>query len=450
VIAEPQAAFAFRETPVRFLPAIFVLASALIGPAPVSRADVFDEDDGKEAKAPDRKQGENEARREQQLWEAYVKKLGDGPIYRVEVMYRAGRDETITYVRHYVSPTVPRSQNLFGLAVDAKGKVLPPADPQREPVKEALEVGKNTSQPLAKRTRHVGIELDGPDVKAGHAAVRINDVASHIPVPKKRGEVEFLFFDRAMFRLELVEAEDVLKAGPLRQDAKFYLERTEALRREVHTTGQKRFTADQRELIAATYLFRDPELIDGVRKVLDEWIARPPQEVRQQAFPRYVAYCLAELGDERDFAAFHRMMNRHPEHVEDVFYPTLDLVKRVGAAKAIPLVTDLLNNPNPCPGDAKVDLIRKVKPGVPVPTEGDAFLIVTVGHFNLKPMCYELHSVMGTLETLEKKHALTEAQKLEVSLLCGIGSIFLTEADRRRSVEYALDWFKQYEPPARK
>jgi hypothetical protein len=425
----------------------------LLIPSPC-RADVFDETDGKDAKKADPKHGEDDARREQELWEAYVKKLGDGPIYRVEVLYRAPGAGHLTYCRHYVSAALPTPRGLFGLSINGKGEVTPPADPGKEAVKvtpELRKVGKGDEPlPLAPRTRHVGITLDGREAKPGTAVIYIGDQGTPVPLPKKLGAAEIAFFDRALFRLELVNADEVFKAGPLRQDAKLFRDRTDALHSEALSVGRERFKQKRQELTQAAYLFRDPELIATVRKLLDDWIARPPAEVSGQVFPRYLAYCLAELGDERDFAAFHRMAKRHPDHADDLIYPTLNLVERVGAAKALPVLEDLLKNPVRRGEDGRIEVLRELDPTIPERTDGDRFLEQAVRHFRLKATCYGLCPVEQTLNALQKTRPLTPAQQLKLAQCYESAYLFRTEAARRQGVELVLDWFKQYQPPANK
>lgn len=424
---------------------------------PPGRADVFDEPDGKEPKkadAKDRADGVDAARYEQQLWEAYVKKLGEGPIYRVEVLYRGGPGaDHLTYCRHYVSAAIPTPHGLFGLGVNAKGEVVPPADRGHETVKAAREVrkvGKNDEPPpppLATRTRYVGGSLHNNGSKPGTAWVQSSDQGTYMPLPKKPGEPELAFFGCALFRLEVVTPEDVLKTGPLRQDAKLCRERTAALRQEITASGELK--KNQHDAVQAAYLFRDGEMIGGVRKMLDDWIARPPTELVGQSFPTYPAYCLGDLGDERDLAAFHRLVKRHPDHAMDLHRPTLDLISRVGTAKAMPLLEDLLKNPLRR-GDGRTEVLHELAPTIPEFTDGDLFLIETVRHFRLKPGCFELRSAQQTLDALLEKQQPTQDQIRHLATCHLTEHVFLTEAARRRGVELALDWFKEYQPPANK
>jgi hypothetical protein len=431
------------------------LALALLLASP-SRADVFDEADGKDGDPKHTGTGEEEALREQRLWEAYVKKLGDGPIYRVEVLYRGPGADHITYCRHYVSTAIPSPHGLFGYGVNARGEVVPPGDPGHEPMKAALEarkVGKNDEPPpppLATRTRYVGGSLHDNGSYPGTAWIHSSDHGAYVPLPKKSGEPELMFFGSALFRLELVTPQDVLKAGPLRQDAKLCRERTAALRREIISTGRERSKEYPRDVVHAAYLFRDAELIGGVRQMLDDWIARPPAEVVGQQFPTYLADCLGDLGDERDLAAFHRLTKRHPDHAVDLHRPTLDLLARVGTVRAMPLVEDLLNGPLRRGGDGRMQVLRELAPTIPEFTDGDLFLIETVRRFQLKPGCFELRSAQQTLDALQRKQPLTPAQQRHLRTCHLSDHVFLTEAARRRGVEMALDWFKEYQPPANK
>jgi hypothetical protein len=435
------------------------LALVLLLLASPGRADVFDEPDGKEPKKADAKgrgDGADAARHEQELWEAYVKKLGDGPIYRVEVLYRGGPGaDHLTYCRHYVSAAIPTPHGLFGFGVNAKGEAVPPADPGHQAVTPALEARKSGKSepppPLATRTRYVGVTLDQKGSKPDDAAIQSSDHVMFLPLPKKGGESQTTSFGGALFRLERVTAEDVRKAGPLRQDAKLFRARVDALRREVLSASREHLPHSEVNLIGAAHVIRAPELIDGVRALLDEWIANPPSEFLAEPFPFFrMVDCLGALGDERDFTAFRGVKQRLPRKAESLIHPTLKLVERVGAAKAMPLIEDLLKNPTPLDADGRIRVLRELDPRIPPFTEGDYFLIAAVWHFRLKATCYELRPVEPTLDALRKKKPLTPEQELMLATCHLVKHMFLTEAGRRQGVELVLDWFKQYQPPANK
>jgi hypothetical protein len=435
------------------------LALVLLLLASPGRADVFDEPDGREPKkadAKDRGDGADAARHEQELWEAHVKKLGDGPVYRVEVLYRGGPGaDHLTYCRHYVSAAIPTPHGLFGFGVNAKGEAVPPADPGRQAVTPALEarkVGENDKPlpPLATRTRHFGITLEYKDSRPGEAAICNGDLCNFIALPTRPGEPKLRFSGRALFRLELVTAEGVLNAGPLRQDVRGFRERIDVLRRDVLATNRLTFLAgDRDELVKAAYLFREAEVLAAVRKMLDDWLAQPVA-LGEDLTTGYVTDCLAELGDERDFAAFHRLKKDRPMHAWDLGRSTLKLVERVGAAKAMPLIGDLLNNPTSLNADGRINVLRELDPRIPPFTEGDLFLTETVRHFRLKATCYEMRPARQTLDALQKKKPLTPEQEQKLESCHLSEHVFLSEGARRQGVELVLDWFKQYQPPANK
>src|SRR5205823_4582497 len=134
-----------------------------------------------------------------------------------------------------------------------------------------------------------------------------SDVGTSMSLPTKLGQPEIQFFSHAEFRLELVTPDDVLKMGPLRQDAKYFRDRIAALRNELTTRWRDRSPKSQKELIEAAYFFRDAELIDELRKLFDEWTAPTAEKPLDVDFVTQLTRCLSVVGDERDFAAFEQL-----------------------------------------------------------------------------------------------------------------------------------------------
>src|SRR5262249_22955053 len=142
-------------------------------PAP-ARAQ-FD-DEGKEGKKGDAKWDQKDPfgiQAERKAWDAYLKSLGPGPVYRVEVLYRNRGDGRLYYLRTLVSATKPGGgYGMFGLGVDEQGRPLPPPNPgyvrlERAEAKVETVVDQLPPPPLAEKTRLLGASLDKEDVKAG-------------------------------------------------------------------------------------------------------------------------------------------------------------------------------------------------------------------------------------------------------------------------------------------
>jgi hypothetical protein len=435
---------------VRIFLAMLALAVALFASPPAGRADEYD-DDGKEAKKGDPKHGtaEEEAQRDKQRWEAWVSKLGDGPIYRVEVLFRDSYDERLYFFQHYVSPALP-SGRLPGFGLDEQGKAVLPYIPGEERRVQELVDNKRTTPPLAKTSPYIGVDVYRKKDQVVNADITVGDRGHHQLLPAKLGEVEVLFFARAVFRIENVPAGDVLKAEPLRQDPNYFREHTEALKREILKTQRDNLAQSENVLIDAAYVFREPELIDGVREAFDRWIALPPKDFATRSFPTHLAYCLAAVGDGRDFEAFRRLQRRHPNRADCQTWAVLGLVKRVGTGKAMPLLEEMLTNPFPYDSAPTIEVLRELDPKIPAFTKGDLFLVETIKTFNLKPMCYELTSAEKKLAAVQKTQPLTQGQILKLAQCNGSDYLFLTEADRRAGVELVLDWYKQYQPPTNK
>src|SRR4051812_17200362 len=83
---------------------------------PVPARAQFD-DDGKEGKKGDAKGDANDpygVQAERKAWDAWLKALGPGPVYRVEVLYRAPDDDRLYYLRALVSAKKPGGHGMSG------------------------------------------------------------------------------------------------------------------------------------------------------------------------------------------------------------------------------------------------------------------------------------------------------------------------------------------------
>jgi hypothetical protein len=429
------------------------LLTILLACPSLCRADIFDEDAEQPKDRPHLASAEAERKRDNELWAAYVKKLGKGPIYRVEVLFRgAGKDDHLYYCRHFISPDMPTPRGLFCIGVDDNGKLTPPYNPGQQEIKEANVELKRGSEaplpPLARRSRHVGISLNSRDTKPESALVHISDLAVYMALPRKRGDVEYGLNLQSAFRLELVSAEHVLKAGPLRQDSTYFRERTTTLKQEQFTKYRDRFAEFDHEVLEMAYLFRDPELVAAVRKWLEDWLTRP-EVTRKTAFPCHLLHCLANLGDERDFSAFQRLSKKRPGSAHNLTGYVLTLVERVGAAKAMSLLEDLVTNRIQRTG-GRIPILRLLDPKIPERTMGDEFIREIVERFKLKPHCYSLYATQQKFELLTQNRSLTDDELKHWQDSGGPPYLFLSEADRKQGIELVLDFFKQYQPPAKK
>jgi hypothetical protein len=427
----------------RHLLLILALLLAPLAIAPACCAGVFYEDE-KEKKAKD-----DGKAREQEEWEAYVKKLGKGPIYRVEVLFRDYNDGTrLNYCRDYVSPDIRSPNGLFGLALDENGKVVPARDLDRRAAKEPLrtEVSKD-SKPLALRTRYVWITLNNTTPENANACIFVTQSGRRMPMPKKLGDVEVRFSKRAVFRVELVSAEDVLKLGPLRQDAQYFHDRTDALKQDILKTHRKQIDESESSLAEAAHVFRDAELIDAVRGALDRCIELKPADFRERSFPSQLTSCLAALGDEREVATFQRLAQRHTECTPSLIWPALNLTKRVGGAKTLPLLEELARNPTAA-YDTRQQIVRQLDPKLPQPTHGDVFVVEVVRLFQLKPDCFGLVSTERRLDQVLRGQPRPPGWE-DLCHASGSDYLFLTEGDRKRNIETLLEWLKDHQPPAK-
>src|SRR5260370_3567894 len=106
-----------------------------------------------------------------QAWQDWFKKLGQGPIYQVDILFRYQEDGRLYVLQTFLSPAQPRSypKGLSGLGLDDKGRVLAPPTPgqdRRRMARTDDKIGNGTSKPekplppLAETTRYLGVRIE--------------------------------------------------------------------------------------------------------------------------------------------------------------------------------------------------------------------------------------------------------------------------------------------------
>src|SRR4051812_357701 len=119
-------------------PGLWLVALALLAPGSVSAQ--FDEDEREEKADAKYTDGDGPNEREARAWAEFQKKLGPGPVYRVEVL--AYESETNRFYLHQalLSSGVPRVNSMFGLGTGDFGQAIAPPDPGYARVRELQRV----------------------------------------------------------------------------------------------------------------------------------------------------------------------------------------------------------------------------------------------------------------------------------------------------------------------
>lgn len=383
---------------------------------------------------------EEQTRAEADAWQAYCKKLAQGTAFQAEIVHRQG--DQLSYYRVLFGSACPRPV-MYGLALNVRLQAVPPLDPGYhrllQHTEAVLRVGEVRVAPLAFTTHYLSIHLD--DKNATHADLRVSDLGTSMPLPKQAGGVESTYFG-GLFRVERLTNVQLAKAEPLRQDAMAMLERLAVLRQEARAYA-KNFKGH--DLTTAAITWREPALLDRVRKELGQWIDRTPADVVGKGFPNDLCFALGQAGTAVDFPLFERLAKRHPEHAAYLNYPTVQLLLRPPVAEAKPLLQLLFADRAPLQADQKyVKMLRDADATIPVPSAGDDFARVLMQFFELRPA--SVGFTLAQAEVLAKheqfKLPAKEVQYLRDATANESGDWFVRSLkDRERVVSALLKWF---------
>ncbi|MSQ95314.1 MAG: hypothetical protein EXR98_12255 [Gemmataceae bacterium] len=368
--------------------------------------------------------------------------MGTGPVYRVEVLFRYGKDGRLYYLRTLLSAKQPTSR-MFGLSVDDKGKPVPPPNPwYAQASAEQVNVSsKGVPPPLAETTRLYGASVHPNYVsRAGELVIRESDLATSMSLPTKP-DTRVLGFRNGIFVVELLSAKQLANENPLRQDPEHFWQRTKELMALLLTTHRAKLTKDERSLAHAIDITRDSKLLDEAHRQLNGWIDKPTKEVGDCD---RLASAVLRNGDERDIALAARLLQKHPRLVWYFLGDTIRLAQRSDGARVMPLWKPLIQHGEPGDQGNFVRLVRKLTPMVPAPIAGDNAVIAMVRTFELRARDFHLTMAQDVLLAKGEEFKLT----LEEKELCQLAQryppiakfFFATEADRNRGQEAALKW----------
>lgn len=380
--------------------------------------------------------------------QAWLRRLGKGPVYRIDILYRHSEDGVLYYCQTLISPDQPDTGRIPGFGLNARGQPILPPDPGYARVQTLAVAGQPKTEPaLAETTRHLGVSLRADDGEQGQAMIRVSDIATGMPLPAKAGESQVAFFAHALFRIEMLSARQVAAVVPLRQDATAYRQRTAALRQELFSTHQDALTADG-ALPDAVRVFPEASLINRLRKGLADWIDEPAD---MRGFPHPLCGALAAVSVPADFDLFHRLVRRWPEYRPHASEPIFIMLKRHGGREAVPLLRDLLEDEAIAELAPNVVLLRRLDRSVPAPTHGDRMLQRWIEAFGLKPGDFGFRLAQARLLEQANRYPFEprELQTLQRAVRDGRGDwLLLGERDRRRAVALALEQIRAYDKPA--
>lgn len=391
---------------------------------------------------------------EEKAWRAWVESLGRERVYQVEILWRWTEDNRLYYLRTLVSPKEPRGGVLMGLGLDQKGKPVPPPDPGYQRIVSVRQVVSSKNEmpppPLALSTRYVGARLSDKTATPTFLQIHSSDVGTGVPLPPKPGDVRIAFFGTAAFRIEWLTPAQLDSLQPVRQDPVFYRKRTAELHHELITT-HKALLLEQRNLELALRVLQEPFLIEAVRQRLTAWIEQPPDKEKDALKIWRLPDALADFGTDEDFALLQKLADCDPERFQSLLWPALRLAKRSGAAKGLPLLTKLFEDPR-CerPRDVFVKL-RQLEPALADLTFGDLAVIEFTRTFQLDPLDFHLRLAESRLLEHSGKHPLSKDLLQQVHLALRNPTyghwMYYTAEARRQGLAKALAWLRSYRVP---
>jgi hypothetical protein len=370
--------------------------------------------------------------------QALLKRLGDGPVYLVEILYRDEEDGRLYLCQTLLSEQRPRAPNgIPGLGLDPKGKPLPVPDPQRHRLVQAAQnvasKGKPPLYPPALTTRHVGAWLEKPS--PGRMCFHVSDLGYHVPLPKQAGRANVALARGVAFRVELLAAEPLKQYRPLRDDPDYFRRHVAELRQELLTTHRDLLTEHS---AAAAVLLQEPFLLDLVRRHCQEWIDRPGTDL--MGLPMDALRALGLAGDASDVNLLRAWQEQRPKEASWLHWPALNLARRLGPEPVLPLLADLLRDPTPAPPGDNARRLLDADPSLPAYTQGDAFLSLVLSRHKLDPGKFGLKNAPARLLAERLTVSVEDRERMELSAQFPLPSdwLFLTTADRTRGVDQIL------------
>ncbi len=397
------------------------------------------EDDG------DRPRTAQTAEQEEQARRTFVRCLGDGPVYRVEVIYRDPQDGRLYLGQTVLSDRRPRAPaGMPGLGLDEKGRPLPPPDPGRQRVAAAREdsrpaPGAPPWYPPAATTRWLGAWLDAPGATVMY--IHVSDLGHRVPLPSAPGAVQVALFHDAAFRVERLTPQQVRDYRPLRQDPDHFHTRLAVLRHELLTAYRELLTKDDRHLGSAAVLLREPFLVDRVRRQCREWVERAGDDLI--GFPREALRALGEAGDAADADLLRAWLRRRPAESIRLAGPALRLAGRFGPAAVLPLLTDLLRDAALLPPQGNARRVLDFDPTLPAFTRGDRFLLDLLQQYRASPADFGMSSAPARLLAERLTLSVEDREQVEDAAKNPQPTdwYFARAADRVQGVARAVHWF---------
>lgn len=366
-----------------------------------------------------------------------------GPFYQVELLFRWRPDDRLYLGKSLISSACPSTDSMPALSLDDKGLPIAPPDPWGK---------QKGSQEMSKAgTTHIySFSLNPEYAVPGHVSIREDDLGGNMPLPVKIGEVSITIFSGAAYRIQRISPEEAKAFEPLRNDPKFYRQRTAELRGELLGKHKVVTTASSNALAATALLLRDPGLINSVRSAFQLWIDKTPDEVKGKGYPNALSDALIQIGTVEDFKLFHQLLKRHPEEASRLTFKIPSMAKRLGLRQARPLLLVLLdNNTAMAFVNHRVTWLLRLDKTIPKPTCGDAVLSAMTREFELKPSDFGMTPIgPDDLRKLADRHDFTQrkmANMKEAGLFNGAWKdwVMLNEEDRRRGTQRMRTWINQ-------
>lgn len=294
--------------------------------------------------------------------EKAFQKLSHQP-YLCEVLFR---HQGILYLGQTLLPkSHPQDWGVDAIGFNQYGNHFAPPNPGYEtfqnalaPMSLAIDGHPSPKPALAMRTRHYGFSVDGDS-----PTVRISDMGIGHSKPNEPnqpllsvwpGTNPFYPLEAAIFRLQPLTG----NTQRLRQDPTHWKQRIQAITKELHASNDWLGKPDEGRLATAAYVLQDPCLLQQIRTHLKTHLQNPTKPTRKAA--RHITDALLCNGAPTDIPLLTQAAQNKELGPTLAYYAT-PILHTFGLPEAAPLLTALLQRPEPSSLDTLVDCARYLK-----------------------------------------------------------------------------------------
>ena len=230
-----------------------------------------------------------------------------GPYYLCEILFRDDDTNRLFYGRSIVPRLARRTYGTPAIGFDGK-QYIPPPNPGYERIRRGgLEILVSDEMvklpPPADSTRYYQAAADGD----GPVAIAEGDLGTTLPQPKKPGDVRYLVFVSAIYRVQRLER----NVEVLRQDRALYDRRIDTMMREL-ADRRDWLDEDGTRMSTAAAVMQDAPTLRRLRAEIEAYIALDAPTREQTRAIRWPARALMRIADPKDVAPLKRLDEKSP------------------------------------------------------------------------------------------------------------------------------------------